>query len=370
MSPKAPRPDDVHRRQTEWKSDWTLAQVVIIVQRPFSWAVNREWAERNPFKGITHAEGSPRRPMTPKEFLGVVRATRTRHSRKRPTSGARFLIAEVVDAPHEDIQPFIAGNSEILEAGCLPGVIVCPPPTYVVADWHAPKKITIGTDLGWCEKLLDPDHAVELRALDYDPEGRGYSSTMLGFFDRDHWKDVVYEAQKMSGNCKDVYLTINPVNLDLIARVNNKVKKVNGPGEGATDKDVVHGRYLLLDADPVLTSGIPATDAEKARARAVLVTVMGFLDGRGWPAPIVADSGNGYHALHRVDLPADGGGLVKRSLPALARHGSAGRPDVGSARELARVGRPGDPEGRQRQAAGAGQEDQGGRRAPDRARPR
>ena len=48
----------------QWKSDWTLAQVVNIVQRPFNWAVNEERAERNPFKGITHGQGSPRRPMT------------------------------------------------------------------------------------------------------------------------------------------------------------------------------------------------------------------------------------------------------------------------------------------------------------------
>ena len=74
----------------QWKSDWTLAQVVNIVQRPFNWAVNEERAERNPFKGITHGQGSPRRPMTREEFVAVLRATRTRHSRKRPTSGARF----------------------------------------------------------------------------------------------------------------------------------------------------------------------------------------------------------------------------------------------------------------------------------------
>jgi hypothetical protein len=32
---------------------------------------------------------------------------------------------------------------------------------------------------------------------------------------------------------------------------------------------------------------------------------------------MLADSGNGYHLLYRVDLPADDGGLVERILAAL-----------------------------------------------------
>jgi len=36
----------------------------------------------------------------------------------------------------------------------------------------------------------------------------------------------------------------------------------------------------------------------------------------GWPTPIVADSGNGFHQLYRVDLPADDD-RIKRCLHAL-----------------------------------------------------
>src|SRR5271155_92148 len=42
------------------------------------------------------------------------------------------------------------------------------------------------------------------------------------------------------------------------------------------------------------------------------------LSKAGWPEPVVADSGNGYHLLYRIDLPSDDGGLVKRVLAALA----------------------------------------------------
>jgi hypothetical protein len=50
----------------------------------------------------------------------------------------------------------------------------------------------------------------------------------------------------------------------------------------------------------------------------VLQEVKAYLSGQGWPAPIVADSGNGYHALYPIDLPRDDGGIIERCLKALA----------------------------------------------------
>ncbi|MFO0892408.1 MAG: hypothetical protein U0790_25115 [Isosphaeraceae bacterium] len=44
-------------------------------------------------------------------------------------------------------------------------------------------------------------------------------------------------------------------------------------------------------------------------------------DDLGWPEPILADSGNGWHLLYHVDLPADDKGLVAAVLKAVsARH--------------------------------------------------
>ena len=42
------------------------------------------------------------------------------------------------------------------------------------------------------------------------------------------------------------------------------------------------------------------------------------LRGKGWPEPIVADSGNGGHLMYAIDLPAEDGGLVERCLNSLA----------------------------------------------------
>ena len=71
----------------------------------------------------------------------------------------------------------------------------------------------------------------------------------------------------------------------------------------AKDTDVLWRNWLLLDFDPVRETKISSTDEEKAEARALCRTVYKFLDQRGWPEPIVADSGNGFHALYHISLP-------------------------------------------------------------------
>jgi integrase len=87
-----------------WKSDWTKAQIVSIVQRPFNWAVKKRLIPSNPFRGVDQCAREPRRPLTDQEFQTLLRATsvwpkRGRYPmphpsdvkrRQRPSSGARF----------------------------------------------------------------------------------------------------------------------------------------------------------------------------------------------------------------------------------------------------------------------------------------
>ena len=89
-------------------------------------------------------------------------------------------------------------------------------------------------------------------------------------------------------------------------------------GADGTGQLCLKRRWLLIDADPVRISGMSSTDAEREKAREVVDRVRKELTTNGWPVPVVADSGNGYHLLYRIDLPADDQGLVKRVLTALA----------------------------------------------------
>src|SRR5262249_11210167 len=97
----------------------------------------------------------------------------------------------------------------------------------------------------------------------------------------------------------------------------NRVRVV-GEDETTNDNNILCRRWLPIDADPRRPSGISSTDAEKAKALEVVLAIRYYLNGLGWPAPILADSGNGYHLLYRLDLPVNDGGLVERTLKALA----------------------------------------------------
>jgi hypothetical protein len=156
----------------------------------------------------------------------------------------------------------------------------------------------------------------ELRVL-HVTQKYGKPATVAGFYDGRHLPDMATDALKLTPLAKGVYLTINPLAPDILARCANRVQ-IAGTGDLAGDTHVVGRRWLYVDVDPVRLAGISATDAEKAAAHRVAGAVRQHLDGLGWPAPILADSGNGYHLFYPLDLPAADGGLVQRCLAALA----------------------------------------------------
>jgi hypothetical protein len=124
-------------------------------------------------------------------------------------------------------------------------------------------------------------------------------------------------ALGISPHAQGVYFSLNPIRPDLLARRANRIDWAE-EGELAKDKDVLVRRWVLIDADPVRDSHISANSDEKMAAQDTVIAVREHLRGRSWPEPILADSGNGFHLLYRVDLPAEDGGLVKRLLQALA----------------------------------------------------
>lgn len=78
------------KQQTSWRSDWTIHTVVQMIQRPFNWAVRQRLIAANPFLGVTHRPGAPRRPITDAEFQALLRFSSGRSTRRRPSPGARF----------------------------------------------------------------------------------------------------------------------------------------------------------------------------------------------------------------------------------------------------------------------------------------
>ena len=59
---------------------------------------------------------------------------------------------------------------------------------------------------------------------------------------------------------------------------------------------------------------ISASENEKAAALEVVHAVRGFFAARVGPKPLLCDSGNGYHLLYRINLPADDGGIIRSNV--------------------------------------------------------
>jgi hypothetical protein len=160
--------------------------------------------------------------------------------------------------------------------------------------------------------LCDPADAIEIRAPRAMPPGAKAPADVVKRFPPGAFDIAAADASRLSGHAPAVYLVMNGV-------------KPGPPppgrkGKGAIAADVPHRRWLLIDADPNRPRDSSSTDVEKGQALKIVQAVRTHLDELGWPAPVFADSGNGWHLLYRVDLSNDGASteLVKAALHALA----------------------------------------------------
>jgi hypothetical protein len=145
---------------------------------------------------------------------------------------------------------------------------------------------------------IDPGEHHEVRAL---PAGR--SRLVSG----DHLDAAVIKVAEIAGGA-GTYLTLNPVDPAIGDRA-------------ARQGDARRRAKLLIDFDTIRPDkGRSSTDGEKESARIVLESVRDYLDGLGWPGPVVIDSGNGWHLLYKLDLPSDKlvRAIIKAALAALA----------------------------------------------------
>jgi putative DNA primase/helicase len=128
-----------------------------------------------------------------------------------------------------------------------------------------------------------------------------YAPDELGF------KRLAKDARDLTLRAEGIYVTLNPV-MSMVGT------------DAAADKHIYRRRWLLVDVDPVRPANTSATDAEKAVALERIKAIRNHLRAEGWPDPVLADSGNGFHLLYRVDLPNDESSyrLVRDSLRALA----------------------------------------------------
>lgn len=162
--------------------------------------------------------------------------------------------------------------------------------------------------------ILHGGGIVELRAI----FSKGKKRTDAGYFDGQHRQALADHAAKLNKQGAAVYITLNGLDEQLLSRYCNRVQDY-APST-ATDANVTRRQWLLIDLDPVRPKDTSATDTQLDAAKAKAGAVYQHLKQSGWPEPVTALSGNGYHLLYSLDLPNDEPmrDLIKGVLAALA----------------------------------------------------
>jgi P4 family phage/plasmid primase-like protien len=154
-------------------------------------------------------------------------------------------------------------------------------------------------------------HVYELRTT-----GKVYS----GYYN--DFDEMAKDAARLSHTpgVTGVFITINPVLPELLARTNNTVALAQR-GISTSDKEVLRRTTFVIDIDSVVrAAGISATEAEKEVTFSKAQEVRAYLDSIGFPVPLFADSGNGNHLRFDIDLPNDAPSkkLLENALKGLA----------------------------------------------------
>lgn len=177
------------------------------------------------------------------------------------------------------------------------------------------------------ELIVEPGAVFELRAWGCLP--RFKKGILSGYFDDLEKATAAAVLLSQGGTLPEigktipssgVYVVLNPVEPALLARSANRLQKAEG-GDTTGDQHVTRRRWLLVDCDPARASGISASDTEKAEAHAKAKEIARVLrEEKGFPQPVLADSGNGWHLLYRIDEEAGEESAAKLSalLKALA----------------------------------------------------
>jgi hypothetical protein len=162
----------------------------------------------------------------------------------------------------------------------------------------------------WLRLIASSDTDIEIRAPKAKLATGDALTNVVHRFPPDEIMDAASKAYDLSGKAPGVYFVLNGVSPAL--RV-----------ASARKEDIPRRRFLLIDCDPDRPANSSSTNAEKSQALRLAETIRTALDSAGWPAPIFADSGNGYHLIYPIDLPNDEEStrLIKTILAVLAtRH--------------------------------------------------
>jgi P4 family phage/plasmid primase-like protien len=137
----------------------------------------------------------------------------------------------------------------------------------------------------------------------------------VGYFNS--WAAALCAVESEPSQYKAAYFTLNPIKLPSGIPVNPASLQSSSNAAGASD--IERRVWLLIDCDPPRQSKTNSTAEEKQAARGQADRTREWLRSHGWPEAVVADSGNGWHLLYRIELPNDDASktLIERFLARL-----------------------------------------------------
>lgn len=159
--------------------------------------------------------------------------------------------------------------------------------------------------------LQAPGGVFEVRVL-----GTAKKDVLSGYF-RDT-KTLLDAFDTIDLRRRNVYITLGEVKEECFSRAQSE-RFLLSP-QTSSDTEIVAYRWLFVDLDPVRTAGVSSSEKELAAAEELSAKVLEYMQSLGFPEPVKAMSGNGYHLLYRVAVPNDKSGraLMEKCLKVLA----------------------------------------------------
>ena len=163
-------------------------------------------------------------------------------------------------------------------------------------------------------KIIDAGDksALELRAFHYADKSKVISKVFkTSSFESIDLMKREFELLTIELNDKgyNIYTVMNPIKRDF-------------QGGSAKDKDIAYRNLLLIDIDRAGATKSPAINKEVKAAKSLATEIAAYLTQLGWPQPIQAMSGNGWHLYYKLDQlnnDDENKSLIQKILKLLAK---------------------------------------------------
>jgi hypothetical protein len=146
--------------------------------------------------------------------------------------------------------------------------------------------------------FMKKDSFIEVRILNTQ------KGTISGYFDN---VENMLSAVKQYDGKYNIFFSMNEPVKGVESRSVNRLKEYSR--NTTTDSEIAVRRWILIDLDPVRPSGISSTDDELKQSEMLSTIIKECLSNAGFPEPVTALSGNGYHLLYPIAMPNDKGSI-------------------------------------------------------------